>query len=119
MTCFTTPEQMVKLAALRLLLCGQSLSTIPEASRTLGVSQRSVLPFLYHLRDRGEAHSCQSGRLWKAGPSKAWLKAKQPAMPREDGPRRTVIHSYANRTSSGQARRDPLVEALFGPAGAK
>lgn len=108
---FNTPAQQARLNAVSALLQQNVYTGVDAVAQLLGVDNPSALPYLQELRECGLAHRREPSRRWSAGPSAAWLAAQE----RESGLPH-VIQSYANRTVAGKARRDPLVEALFGPA---
>jgi hypothetical protein len=106
---FGSLTQQMKLEEIRARLktgpaSGEQIATL------LGVMYDSALPYLSHLRDLGQAHRPDFSKLWVAGPSMAWLATQEldPAPPK-------VVRVDAT-ASRNHVRRDPLVEALFGPA---
>lgn len=108
---FDSLTQQIKLEDIRARLKTGPASG-EQIAELLGVVYNSALPYLSHLRDLGLAHRPDFSKLWVAGPSMAWLAAQElgadPAPPK-------VVRSDAAGSRS-HVRRDPLVEALFGPA---
>lgn len=102
---FCTEHQQASLAAVAALVTQYGGATQDDVARLLGLARPSALPYLHALRDEGLIHRRMHSKVWVPGPADDWA-----GMP--DGP--LVRQSSAPR-SGGGARRDPLVEALFGP----
>jgi predicted NAD/FAD-dependent oxidoreductase len=109
---FVALSQQLKLEEIRARL-KTGPASVEDIAALIGVMYHSVMPYLAHLRDQGQAHRPDFSKLWVSGPSMAWLAAMEsgtdPAPPK-------VVRTDAASKSRNHVRRDPLVEALFGPA---
>lgn len=110
-TNFNTDGQKARVA-LVLALIRREGATQDQVGALLRVARSSALPYLHYLRDDGLVHRREHSKLWVAGPSHDWMVADQ-LLP--DAP---VVRSVAATAARNSVwvRRDPLVEALFGPA---
>lgn len=110
-------EQQVARAILRQLQGGQRRN-LRQLSTGSGVSRRNVLKVLRALAREGQV---QRDRRTRLSDDSLWFESDDvPLAPRgrlfmtHDGC--TQVH-YVQAVQTGRARRDPLVAALFGPAG--
>lgn len=101
-TYFNTEGQQARLSLVLALIRREGAVTQDQVATLLRVARGSALPYLHHLRDKGLAHRRDPGKRWLAGPS-------------HEAP---VVRSVAAVVvpTKVRVRRDPLVEALFGPA---
>lgn len=111
-TQFTRPEGIGRLNMVAEYLTENGVCTPEQIGALLRIATASAMAYLRFLRDDGRAHKiCQIPALWAPGPDQAWLDAEK-TIALEDTPAQVTVACC----QTGRARRDPLVEALFGPA---
>jgi hypothetical protein len=109
-TRFSKPEGIRRLNLVAEYLIQHGATSHEDIAVLLAVTPKSALVYLYRLRADCRAHRPDGTQLWAPGPDQARLDDEQitpDALP--------VQRSFAYY-QTGHARRDYLVEALFGPA---
>jgi hypothetical protein len=109
-TRFSKPEGIRRLNLVVEYLIEHGAASDEHIGALLAITPKSALVYLNRLRADGRAHRRAGTQLWEPGPGQTWLKAEQGA-PDTAPTQRSCAH-----WQTGHARRDYLVEALFGPA---
>jgi hypothetical protein len=109
-TRFSKPEGVERLNLVVNYLIEHGASSNELIGALLAITPKSALVYLHRLRVDGRAHRRAGTKLWAAGPDQKWFDVEQGAP--DTSPKRRCFAYY----QTGRARRDPLVEALFGPA---
>jgi hypothetical protein len=109
-TRFSKPEGIRRLNLVVDYLTQHGAACPEHIGALLAITPKSALVYLHRLRIDGRVHRRAGTQLWEPGPDEAWFTTEQ----------RGAGTSPAQRSfaygQTGHARRDYLVEALFGPA---